>query len=107
VITLRRMLIGIGVAGATVGMGCQSAPPTDQSRLQDCQANLVRIGTACKLYATDHGGHYPGQLPDLVPAYLKSIPTCPASGRDTYSSGFHSAAHPDLFTITCSGGHPR
>ena len=35
--------------------------------------------------------------------YLKLIPTCPASGRDTYSESYQVQAAPDTFSFYCSG----
>ncbi len=37
----------------------------------ECLANASQIISACRLFATDHGGNYPLVLSDLVPQYLR------------------------------------
>ncbi|HEY4003474.1 MAG TPA: hypothetical protein VGO93_31695, partial [Candidatus Xenobia bacterium] len=68
-----------------------------------CEHNLESIGSALEMYGIDHGGHYPQQLAELSPAYLKVMPTCPAAGTDTYA--YQVSASPDAYTVTCSGDH--
>jgi serine/threonine protein kinase len=53
-----------------------------------CTSNLFEISMALEAYARDHNGDYPPKLENLVPKYLKSIPTCPSAGRDTYSRSY-------------------
>lgn len=49
------------------------------------------MATALKMYASDHGGAYPFDCRNLTHGnYLKLIPTCPASGTDTYSGSYRS-----------------
>ena len=60
--------------------------------LTACKSNLKNIGTACAMYAADNKGQFPRSLWLLTPNYLKSIPTCPAAGRDTYTGRFESTA---------------
>lgn len=49
-----------------------------------CAMNLEAISTACKRHAAEKGG-FPANLDALVPAYLDSVPSCPAGG--TYTLG--------------------
>jgi hypothetical protein len=75
------------------------------SELMQCRGNLRSIGTACEMYSTDFKGRYPVRMSQLVPRYLKCVPTCPEAGADTYSAGFRSASNPDAYTFYCSGQH--
>lgn len=72
-----------------------------------CKSNLRTLGTACEMYSTDNWGRYPRRLQDLVPGYIKAIPTCPAADRDTYSPSFASTSNPDDYTIFCQGNNHR
>ena len=54
-------------------------------QLVRCENNLKDIGTALEMFSTDHSGHYPYEMKEITPGYMKSIPTCPAAGMDTYS----------------------
>ncbi|MCL5773285.1 MAG: hypothetical protein M1536_02760 [Firmicutes bacterium] len=76
-----------------------------ESRLVACESNLWNMGTALEMYATDNNGHYPISLSQLTPDYLRSIPTCPAAGKDTYSISYTSSQNPDAFTFYCSGNN--
>lgn len=87
---------GISQAGLDFGAAFQS-----------CGSNLKNMATACEMYSTDNEGHYPTSLSQLVPGYMKTIPTCPAAGKDTYSSSYSSASNPDMFTLYCSGNNHK
>lgn len=65
--------------------------------------NQVSICEALELYAIDNNGQYPKRLAVLKPKYLRTIPTCPAASKDTYSSGYQSTAR--QYTVFCSGNH--
>jgi hypothetical protein len=52
------------------------------------RSNEKTSGLACEMYSTDYAGRYPRRLPSLVPTHLKSCPTCPSAGCDTYSASF-------------------
>lgn len=71
--------------------------------LTACTSNLKNIGTALEMYNVDASGRYPATLSDLTPNYLKSIPTCPSAGADTYSGAFVSTTDPDEFEVFCQG----
>lgn len=70
-----------------------------------CGSNLKNLGTALEMYSTDHTGHFPTILSDVAPEYIKRIPTCPSTGRDTYSSMFVSSAAPDRYAVFCHGSN--
>src|ERR1700677_1550918 len=40
---------------------------------KQCMHNAGSIALACRLYAGDHGGNYPGKLDDLVPNYIQDL----------------------------------
>jgi hypothetical protein len=70
-----------------------------------CASNLKNISTACEMYSTDHAGQYPTTLQDLIPNYLRTIPTCPAAGVDTYSANFW--IHEGRYAVCCTGTFHR
>lgn len=74
-----------------------------------CQSNLKNIATALFLYAETHEGSYPNELAELIPTYLKAVPSCVSAEADTYSSGYQripaKGEQPDLFRLVCSGYH--
>lgn len=83
-----------------------------QGQLTACKSNLKNIGTALEMWSCDNGGRFPTSMSQLTPQYLKQIPTCPAAGHDTYSSGFRSVQSEgtgatrigtDAYTVCCSG----
>jgi len=75
-----------------------------RGQLTACKSNLKNIGTALEMYFTDNQGRYPVALSQLTPSYLKSVPTCPATGKDTYSPGFVARKLPTP-EVGCTGYH--
>ena len=73
----------------------------------ECKANLKNMATALEMYSTDNAGRYPERLGSLTPAYLISIPPCPATGVDTYSQAYSKGIVPDAYTICCKGANHR
>ena len=73
--------------------------------MTSCESNCKNMGTALEMYSTDHKGAYPGRMADLLPNYLKVIPTCAAAGADTYSATLQAQASPAAYTFYCSGSH--
>jgi hypothetical protein len=63
-----------------------------------------------EMYAKDHDGHYPGDLEQLSPKYLKTMPSCPAAGKSTYVGYFGPSAplneqqFEDYYLVECKGG---
>lgn len=76
-----------------------------QGQYTACKSNLKNVATALEMYSTDAAGRYPTSLGTLTASerYLRSIPTCPSRGTDTYTSVFSSASNPDKYTVYCSG----
>lgn len=64
-----------------------------------CGENVEALGQAARNYAADHDGSPPETLAALVPAYVNRVPTCPATGTDTYGPEGCSYHRPptDLF----------
>ena len=66
------------------------------------------------MYARDFDGHYPAELSDLKPNYLRQIPICPeneTSYNDTYQTGRvgynKDGQLDDYYILSCKHGHPR
>lgn len=58
------------------------------------------------MYASDNDGTYPRSLAALFPGnYLKSIPTCSAAEKDTYSESYFSrgTGKKATFRFHCAG----
>ena len=86
-------------SGASIG----AAPDSYQE--SECGAQLKTVGTALEVYSTEHQGHYPQALSQLVPRYLPAIPLCPTAKRDTYSAGYQVGMDPDRYRVCCTGTH--
>lgn len=74
------------------------------------ESNLKNIATALEMYSTDNKGHYPEELKELTPNYLKVIPTAP-QGMQYY---YEAKENPDHYTVgyskdgeELSMDHPR
>lgn len=61
-----------------------------------------------EMYCSDNAGKYPRSLQSLVSGrYLAEIPTCPVTGRDTYTPSYTASANPDDYQLGCLGrNHP-
>jgi hypothetical protein len=87
-------------------------PTTDEEVEQTvlacvCYGNTRIIAEQLKAYAAGHQGLFPRGLGELVPGYLKSIPTCPAAEKDTYSLSYLASAKGDDYAFYCQGtNHP-
>jgi len=109
-----RLLTGAGRPLAAVDRMTALVADTDifGDRLQGKQApsarciqNLKNLGTTLEMYSTDNLARYPRTLAPLAPDYLRTLPTCPAAGADTYSTAFQTSAKADAYTIMCGGAH--
>ena len=79
----------------------------DKKLLRDCGINVKTIGVALEGWAADHQGTYPESLTALVPQGLMSLPTCPTTGEESYSSTYKVTSGPAGFEVGCSLGHSR
>lgn len=70
-----------------------------------CRNNQDILRTALTDYASDHQGHYPPDLGALDPVYVRSMPTCPFSGTDTYSGGYQVSPSGERYTLDCGSTH--
>lgn len=86
-----------------------------QGQLTACKSNLKNIATAMEMWSTDNAGKYPTSLEALTPNYLRSIPVCPAAGRDSYSASLQTGPdaegntehYQDYYYFKCQGhNHP-
>lgn len=68
----------------------------------ECRNNLSTLLRACQQYAQKHDGDYPDSLDQLTPEFVKSIPVCPAAGRDSYSALSCFDHHPERVVLICS-----
>lgn len=100
VFTVLAIIIALGVVIAPNFLRARS-----QGTLTACKSNLKNIGTALEMYSSDHGGRYPEKLSEITPEYLKTIPTCPVAGKDTYSPSYRSTTAPDYYLVFCSGSY--
>ena len=78
-------------------------PVAFSDKYQECCSNLKNIGTALEMYSTDYSGRYPVKLQQLVPEYLRSIPICPAAGKDTYSESYQMSKDGKSYSFCCKG----
>lgn len=74
-----------------------------RSLLTACTTNLRNIGTAVEMYNVDNNGRYPAGLGGLTPNYIKTVPTCPSAGSDSYSGSYSSGIIPDTYEVFCQG----
>ncbi len=83
-----------------------------QGQFVACKSNMKNIGTAMEMYSTDWSGRYPSSMDPLTPNYLRTIPTCPAAGRDTYSASLQTGPdapaneehrYQDFYQFECQG----
>jgi hypothetical protein len=68
-----------------------------------CQDNLKKIGIALSMYYNDNENIYPIDLSFISPKYIKSIPTCRAAHKDTYSIGYIVSLRREKYTVSCQG----
>lgn len=111
-LALYRPTMRVGLAGLIVGLclfGIVLYPNTQRYHSEGgpaaCRNNRDVLRSALSDYAHDHGGHYPAALRQLDPLYLRTMPTCPETGTDTYSRGYEVAPDGLRYTLSCSEGH--
>lgn len=80
----------------------------NRGQLTACKSNCKNLATALEMWASDHNGRYPASMEMLTSKnYLKTIPTCPAAGLDTYSPTYECSIKPENFSFCCSGDNHR
>ncbi len=84
-----------------------SEPIAFSDKYSECCSNLKNIGTALEMYSTDYAGKYPAKLQQLVPNYLRLIPTCPAAGKDTYSASYQVSKDGKNYSFYCKGHYHK
>lgn len=67
-----------------------------------CQTNCRNMSDALDKYDKDNN-KYPNTLDDLTPDYISEIPTCPATGMDTYSKSYNVSKDRKIYTFFCKG----
>lgn len=67
-----------------------------------CISNLRNIASALEQYRNEKAS-YPDTLSVMTPDFLKTIPTCPSAGTDTYSPGYTLNDSKDSYTLACKG----
>jgi len=76
-----------------------------------CESNIKNLTTALEIYATDNIGTYPTQLSQLTLSagpdggYMKVIPVCPISNKNTPTYVYMATTNPDDFFIFCICKH--
>jgi hypothetical protein len=75
-------------------------------QLTACYIFVQRTGVALERYK-DKNGSYPKDLSSLCPAFIKTIPTCPAASKDRYSAGYEVSGDFLYFTLYCCGNYHR
>lgn len=112
------IIVGNALLYLMGSLGCYLRGPA-VGRRTACQRNLKNIATALGKYAADNQGNYPFSLDGLTPDYMRTIPTCPAAGTNTYvyePDSFLSLASghisydvriPHAFTVYCAGINHR
>lgn len=97
----RLALLGSGclAIGISIALGF---PQTVIMSPVSCRSNLKNIGTACEMYYTDNEA-YPTSLEQLVPMYLKTVPSCLPSEMNSYELRNVRADNYEAFCV--SPGH--
>ena len=98
-------VLGLGGAGLAAIASPNFTRARGRGQLTACKSNEKNIATALEMWSSDNGGRYPERLSQLQPGYLKTVPTCPAGGADTYSGSYTKSALPDKFNFCCQGAH--
>lgn len=83
--------------------------PKNRGTLTSCKSNLKNIATALEMYASDNKGDYPPTLDELTRKslygpYLKTIPTCQAADKMTYTN-YQVSQRPQAFSFACCGNN--
>ena len=73
-----------------------------------CMTNCSKIGEALDAYAKDNDSCFPRKLTALTPKYLKTIPTCPETGKNKgYIDSYRVSWDLSEYTFYCRGENHR
>ncbi|MGE0491101.1 MAG: hypothetical protein AB7S38_17975 [Vulcanimicrobiota bacterium] len=99
------IVLGLVGCGLALMVGTRARCHHRQGNLTSCKSNLKNMGTALEMYSTDWSGRYPTTNSFLLitPNYLKTVPTCPKAGIETYTLTYRSHSLPDAYTMYCYG----
>ena len=77
--TKRRIIVGLLLVVLLALSSAVFGEIRSRREMAECLNREKSLGLACKIYATDHEGHFPNTLEDLVPRYLtaRNIFVCP------------------------------
>ena len=92
------LVLAVVIAPNFIRTGCRGP-------LTACKSNLKNMATALEMYAYDFRGEYPERLDQLVPTYMKTLPTCPEAGEVTYTYRCVGRGKRANFSMECSGSH--
>lgn len=76
-----------------------------QSLMASCKGNLQKMAQSVEMYSMDSAGVYPNTLDEIMPRYLRAMPTCPSSHLEpsyTYNTSA-TLKGTSGFTIWCCG----
>ncbi len=99
--TLIELMVVVLIIGILVAVAVPVfVSASNNAKLRTCEANLRTMDGAIQTYGADQQVD-PTAISDLVPTYIKEIPTEPLSGTYAFVAGNSTApAH-----VTCSNGH--
>jgi hypothetical protein len=81
-------------------------PPDPNLGLQQCGANLHKIGVALeKFRLSSEDGRYPAKLDEAFKG--TSVPACPVGGDEAYLQGYQPGADRLAYLQVCKGSHHK
>jgi len=87
--SLTEMIIVIMIIGILTIFAAQWLPGTiDQVKIDKTRVLMGEVAKACRLYAFDHGGNYPGKVEYLWPKYINTIPKSPFDRHEPIEISF-------------------
>ena len=99
--TLIELMVVVLIIGILVAIAVPVFVNTsNNAKTRSCQANLRTLDGAIQTYGADAQTD-PSALSDLVPTYLKKVPSCPVNSGHTYGLIAANAAGPAQSSITC------
>ncbi|MBN9418121.1 MAG: hypothetical protein J0I12_21915 [Candidatus Eremiobacteraeota bacterium] len=94
---------GVDMSALAQASGEGFAGARSRGQTTACKSNLKNLATGLEMYAADNDGRYPANTELLVTGkYFRTLPTCPAAGKDTYSETYKAGVEPDRFSLRCT-----